>query len=165
VRDGVNGSTDNFHYFVTLLSAAIDGVRQLDDKVEIMLHIDRTDEPEAAIAWAERVLSSGVDFDVLGLSAYPTFQGPVSAWKTSINRIAERLPMLSLAIAEYNPERRLLNDVMRGLPDGRGRGTFFWEPTRSGEWGTSLFDWVGNRAAASSKAFAELDGMRDDYGL
>jgi arabinogalactan endo-1,4-beta-galactosidase len=97
--------------------------------------------------------------------AYAAFQGPASAWRGTLGQLATNLPDLSFAIAEYNPERRLLNDIMRELPDGRGLGTFFWEPTQSGEWGAALFTWQGNRALANVEDFAEYDQMRVDFGL
>jgi arabinogalactan endo-1,4-beta-galactosidase len=58
-----------------------------------------------------------------------------------------------------------LNDIMRELPDGRGLGTFVWEPTQSGSWGAALFDWQGNTATARAEDFAEYDQMRVDFGL
>ena len=72
---------------------------------------------------------------------------------------------LALAIAEYNPQRRLLNDLMRDVPGGRGLGTFFWEPTQSGSWGQSMFTQQGNRLTARAADFAEYDQMRRDFGL
>jgi arabinogalactan endo-1,4-beta-galactosidase len=54
---------------------------------------------------------------------------------------------------------------MKALPDGRGLGTFFWEPTRSGDWGPALFDFSGNTATANAEAFAEFDELRPELGL
>jgi len=33
-----------------------------------------------------------------------------------------------------------INDIVHGLPGGKGLGTFFWEPTKSGAWGAGVFE-------------------------
>jgi arabinogalactan endo-1,4-beta-galactosidase len=162
---GVNGSQNDWDNLATLLRAGIDGVRATDPSIEIMLHIENTESVEGISDWVQNAEQRAVRFDVLGLSAYAAFQGPASAWRGTLEQLSTRFAHLSLAIAEYNPERRLLNDIMRDLPDGRGRGTFFWEPTQSGAWGPSMFTWQGNRALANGDDFAEYDQMKADFGL
>ena len=54
---------------------------------------------------------------------------------------------------------------MRDLPDGRGLGTFFWEPTQSGSWGSSLFTSQGGAYRANSDDFAEFDAIKASFGL
>lgn len=162
---GVNGSAANWDNLAALLRAGIGGVRAVDPTIEIMLHIENTASLAGVTSWVRDAEQRGVEFDVLGLSAYEAFQGPSTAWRATLQGLASSFPELSFAIAEYNPERRLLNDIMRELPDGRGLGTFFWEPTQSGPWGAALFDWDGNTATARSDDFAEYDQMRVDFGL
>jgi arabinogalactan endo-1,4-beta-galactosidase len=161
----VNGSQANWDNLAALLSAGIAGVRQVSPAMRVMLHIENTENPAGVIAWVQNAQQRGVAFDVLGLSAYEQFQGPATAWQGTLTRLANTFPALSFAIAEYNPDRRLLNDIMRSLPDGRGLGTFFWEPTQSGDWGTAMFTRQGNRNSANAADFAEYDQMRTDYGL
>jgi arabinogalactan endo-1,4-beta-galactosidase len=165
VNPGVNGSQNDWDSLAQLLRAGVEGVREVDPSIEVMLHIENTESAGGIIDWVQNAQQRGVELDVLGLSAYEAFQGPSTAWRETLTRVAEALPELSFSIAEYNPERRLLNDIMRELPDGRGRGTFFWEPTQSGSWGQALFTWQGNRATANAGDFAEYDQMRSDFGL
>lgn len=162
---GPTGSTGDWDALGTLLSAGADAVRSVDPNILVMLHIENLDAPQGVVSWVNSALGRGVDFDVLGLSAYEAFQGPSSAWEGTLNMLADTFPELSFVIAEYNPQRRLLNDLMRGLPDGRGLGTFFWEPTQSGSWGDAMFDFGGGSATARSGDFAEYDQMAEDYGL
>jgi len=161
----VNGSAANWDNTAALLSAGIAGVRQVDPDVRVMLHIENTGNPNGVVNWVQNALSRNVAFDVLGLSAYEEFQGPATAWRGTLQMLAARFPELSFVIAEYNPQRRLLNDIMRELPDARGLGTFFWEPTQSGAWGQAMFTWQGNRLIARAADFAEYDQMRQDFGL
>lgn len=162
---GVNGSAADWDNLAALLRAGIEGVHAVDETIDIMLHVENTESLAGVSSWVRDAEERGVEFDVLGLSAYEAFQGPSTEWRATLQGLAENFPELSFAIAEYNPERRLLNDIMRELPDGRGLGTFFWEPTQSGSWGAALFDWQGNTATARAVDFAEYDQMRVDFGL
>lgn len=165
VNQGVNGSQNNWDNLATLLRAGIEGVKQVDPTIQIMLHIENTESANGVTNWVQEARERGVEFDVLGLSAYEAFQGPSTAWRATLNQLANTFPDLSFSIAEYNPQRRLLNDIMRELPDGRGVGTFFWEPTLSGSWGNQMFNQQGNTRTARAVDFAEYDQMRIDYGL
>ena len=162
---GPSGSQANWDDLATLLRAGIDAVRAVDPSIDVMLHIENTESAASVADWVDNALARGVELDVLGLSAYEAFQGPSSAWRATLLELAERFPALAFAIAEYNPQRRLLNDIMRELPAGRGLGTFFWEPTQSGAWGQAMFTWQGNRASANAADFAEYDQMKIDFGL
>ena len=161
----VNGSAQSWDNLATLLRAGIAAVRQVDPGMLVMLHVENLESAAGVANWVSNAQERGVSFDVLGLSAYEEFQGPASAWRGTLQALAVQFPQLSFAIAEYNPQRRLLNELMRELPEGRGLGTFFWEPTQSGAWGNALFDWQGNRATARADDFAEYDRLRVDLGL
>jgi arabinogalactan endo-1,4-beta-galactosidase len=161
----ISGSISNWNNLATLLKAGIEGVREVDPAIQIMLHIENTDSLSGVRSWVDNALMRDVDFDVLGLSCYVAFQGQPSVWENTFSSLATSYPDLKFAIAEYNPERTQANRIMKELPDGRGLGTFFWEPTRSGEWGESLFTWQGNTATANSDDFEEYDELRGELGL
>jgi arabinogalactan endo-1,4-beta-galactosidase len=161
----ISGSISNWTNFTTLLKAGIEAVREVDPRIQVMLHIENTDDLNGVRSWLDNVLMRDVEFDVLGLSCYVAFQGQPSVWQTTFSSLATNYPDLKFAIAEYNPERTQANLMMKNLPDDRGLGTFFWEPTRSGEWGNSLFTWQNNVATANSADFEEYDDMRAELGL
>lgn len=161
----VNGSASRWNDLATLLSAGIEGVREVDASIEVMLHIENTDELAGVRSWVTQALARGVDFDVLGLSCYTAYQGQPSVWRHTFESMAAEFPTLAFAIAEYNPERTEANRIIKDLPDGRGRGTFFWEPTLSGTWGTALFTVSGQSYRADPRAFAEIDALRGELGL
>lgn len=160
----LTGSTSNWDNLGTLLGAGIEGVKAVDESIEIMLHIENTDDLEGVRWWVDNALEH-VEFDVLGLSAYVAFQGEPSTWRDTFESLAEDYPELTFAIAEYNPERTEANHIMRDLPDGRGRGTFFWEPTQGGTWGEPMFTASGNVMRANTQDFAEFDGLKEELGL
>ncbi len=164
-RAPVGGGTGNWDDLAALLKAGIEGVREVDAGIQIMLHIENTDDLNGVRRWVDSALARDVDFDVLGLSCYVAFQGEPSVWKATFTDLASRYPDLKFAIAEYNPEREQANRIMKDLPNGRGLGTFFWEPTRSGEWGDALFNWQGNTGTARQADFAVYDGLREYLGI
>ena len=159
------GSTSNWDDLSTLLKAGIAGVREVDPSIRIMLHVENTDDLDGVEWWVGSAIDHGVEFDVLGLSCYTAFQGQPSVWENTFASLAAQYPDLEFAIAEYNPSRTEANRIMKGLPDGRGLGTFFWEPTRSGEWGDSMFTWQGQTARANQEDFDEYDAMLPELGL
>jgi arabinogalactan endo-1,4-beta-galactosidase len=109
--------------------------------------------------------SRGVAFDVLGLSCYTAFQGTPTVWQNTFSTIASEFPELSFVIAEYNPERRRVSEIMRDLPGRRGLGSFFWEPTQGGEWGQSMFTCGSGSCRANAADFQVFDQIRQDFGL
>lgn len=167
VRSGATGQANNQNWpnLARLLNAGIEAVRAIDPTIEIVLHIENTDEVEGVRWWVENALSHDVEFDILGLSAYTAFQGQPSVWRNTLNTLAGEFPGLDFMIVEYNPERTEANLVVHELPDGRGRGTFFWEPTQSGSWGESMFTQSGNTFTARAADFAEYDALRQQLAL
>jgi len=161
----VSGSTSNWDNLATLLKAGIAGVREVDPNIKVMLHVENTDDLDGVEWWVGSALDRGVDFDVLGLSCYAAFQGQPSVWENTFTNLATEYPDLEFVIAEYNPSRTEANMIMKGLPDGRGLGTFFWEPTRSGEWGSAMFTMQGQTFTANSEDFEEYDAMLPALGL
>jgi arabinogalactan endo-1,4-beta-galactosidase len=165
LTNDVNGSTVNFANVATLLQAGVAGVKAVDPTIKIMIHLENTKSFPAVLGWVEQVRQRGLEFDVLGLSCYTVYQGQPAAWQDTFTQLAARIPDISFAIAEYNPEKSRANQIMRELPDGRGLGTFFWEPTQGGAWGESLFSFAGDSYRANESDFAEIDALRPSLGL
>ncbi len=161
----IGGSTSNWDNLAALLKAGIEGVREVDSNIKVMLHIENTDDVDGVRWWVDNATSHGVEFDVLGLSCYTAFQGQPSVWRNTFDAIASEHPELKFVIAEYNPNRTEANTIIHDLPNGQGLGTFFWEPTRSGEWGNSMFTQQGQTLTANSSDFAEYDSLRSTLGL
>jgi arabinogalactan endo-1,4-beta-galactosidase len=161
----LNGSTSRWNELATLLRAGIEGVRGVDEDIQIMLHLENTESKGSVIDWIENAQARGVEFDVLGLSCYPTWQGQPEIWRDTFETVAETFPELSFVIAEYNPEPQAANRIMRDLPDGRGRGTFLWEPTLTGVWGPAMFTLQNGAYHANPEDFGEFDALKIELGL
>ncbi len=167
MRSGVTGqaSNGNWDNLAKLLDAGADAVHALDPDIQVVLHIENTDDLEGVRWWVNSAVSRDVSFDVLGLSAYTAFQGQPSEWENTLETMAEEFPDLKFIIAEYNPERTAANRIVKSLPNERGVGTFFWEPTLGGSWGESMFTQNGNTFTARPADFAEKDDLREELGL
>lgn len=161
----IAGDYNNWDRLATYLKAGVAGVKAVNPDIQIMMHIENTASLEGVKWWVDNAQARDVTFDILGLSAYETFQGPSSAWSNTLQSLAVAYPALKFSFAEYNQEITLINDIMMALPDNRGIGSFFWEPTRSGFWGEGIFYWEGNSAIAEPTRFSEFDNFAEKYGL
>ena len=147
----ITGSASNWANLGALLKAGVSAVEEVDPTILIALHIDRGgdkagDKPgsalEASASWIRRAREY-VSFDAFGESCYQRYQGdPASVanskatWNATFSGLAQRFPDLRLFAAEYGPAQREINDVVYGLPNQLGMGTFNWEPTTRGDWNT-----------------------------
>lgn len=165
LNEVVNGSAANWDNLSILLKAGIEGVKQINNNTSIMLHIENTGDRTGLMRWINQSLKHSVSFDVLGLSAYEKWQGPSTQWQGTLDLLAKTYSELSFLIVEYNPQPRLLNDIMYNLPGSRGLGAFFWEPALSGEWGNSMFIKNGDIYTAKPEYFAVYDKIVEDYRL
>ena len=155
------GSTRDWPQLARLLKSGIEAVKGVDPGILVMLHIDRGGDNAGARRWLDAALEQGVKFDVLGLSCYERWHGPPSGWKQNFDDLAARYPKLRLVMAEVDAHTREANEIMRGLPDGRGLGTFIWEPTANNA-GQALFDPQGHVIEAKMAAY---DEVVERYGL
>ena len=169
-------TNSNFASFASLLKAGVRAVRDVDPDVVVVMHLDKCNNYDTTKWWLDGVLGQGVSFDVLGQSCYATapngvagYQGTPADWKSTFTQLASAYPNLKFLIAEYSAEQRAASDVMVGLPDKRGLGTFNWDPTRSYATHPNdpLFstDGAWNRYVTIPAKIGLYDQMAHDYGL
>jgi len=146
--------------FCGLLRAGIAGVREADPSVKIMLHLACGGQNAESRWFLDNVVARKVDFDVIGQSYYPRWHGTLDDLKGNLTDLAARYGR-AIVVVEYSvtgTDVRKLNDIVRGLPKGRGLGTFIWEPTK---WeGPALFEQDG-RTKAAIGVYRQMAG---DYG-
>lgn len=157
----VNGSVSERGHFDALLRAASEGVRETDPNILIALHAGNPNSATEVVSWVGRVIEGGVDFDAFGMSCFTSLQGPPDAWRDTYVALAENYPDLKLIVAEYKGDPIGVNEVIMKLPEGNGLGTFYWEPTLSGDFGTALFSRDGEALRADAEGFAEFDALRE----
>jgi len=94
----------HFPEFSTLLKAGIAGARdgnRRGHRLDVMVHIDRGGDNGGARWFYDHIAEQGVDFDVIGLSYYPFWHGPLSALQFNLSDLASAYgkPMVLVEVA------------------------------------------------------------------
>src|SRR4051812_21497000 len=134
-------STAGWSNLGMLLKAGIKGVKDVDTGILISFHIDRGNAYSTTKSWLDNAINQGATPDTFGESCYQQYQGDIhsqsntqSGWQTTFSQLATNYPKIRFFAAEYGPMERQINDVVFGLPNNQGLGTFDWEPTTQGDW-------------------------------
>jgi arabinogalactan endo-1,4-beta-galactosidase len=170
------GPGHDFKNLGILLNAGIAGVKSGSGKQTpplIMIHIDRGGDWKGTMWYFDNLTAQHVPFDVIGLSYYPMFHGPLSGLQETLQNAATRYgkPIIVVetgyayapngrqaSASEYpnTPEGQraflaALVATVRSTPNGLGRGVNYWEPEwipvkgLMGSWDSlTLFDDQGN---------------------
>ena len=124
-----------------LLKAGIPGVKAVDTGILISFHIDRGNAYSTTKNWLDNAIAQGATPDTFGESCYQQYQGDTSStantksmWQSTFSQLVTAYPKIRFFAAEYGPMEREINDVIFGLPNNQGLGTFDWEPTSQGTW-------------------------------
>ena len=162
------------------LAAGIRAVREVagkDDKVKIMLHVDHGGDIPMTKTFFNKMREYKVDYDVIGLSFYPWSHGTLMDLKDNMRFAACEFSKEIIVVetgyywrpSTYfrnspppfpeSPEGqrewlRAVNEAVLDVPNGLGRGVFWWEPMSRGR---GYFD-DGRKVQQIISAF-------DKYGL
>lgn len=82
------GSYENIAKFI---SAGIRAVRELDKKIQIMIHLDNGGNNAMYVDWFDHYFAlGGEDFDIIGLSYYPFWHGTLEELSFNMKDMAKR---------------------------------------------------------------------------
>lgn len=124
-----DGKTDDFPKLAALLRAAVRGVRETLPSAKVMLHLAWGGQNEKSRWFLDKTVQEKVGFDVIGQSYYPRWHGTLDELKANLTDLAQRYPQTIMVVEYSTPNVREVNEIVRSLPNGKGRGTFIWEPT------------------------------------
>lgn len=127
-----------------LLQAAIEGVRQADPEARIMLHIAQAYDPLFSRAFYRSMQDLGVEYDIAGLSFYPSALGPmiVGAFCQTIELLGNELG-LPAVVAEF----AYPGEIPGGGPFGNWRNTLPGYPLTQDGQGSFLADFLADMRA------------------
>ena len=94
--------------------------------------------------------------EIIGLSYYEQWHETYNDLKSNLYDLTERYRK-PICVCEYGANKKnikMINDIVRSLPNGLGYGTMAWEPTRV------LFDKEGN---ADKDLFGIYDALYKQY--
>ena len=160
----------NWDNFAEFLKAGIAGVEEGEGnqpRPRIMVHIDKGGSWTATKAFFDKLNTYHVNFDVIGQSYYPWWQGSINDLRENLICTAREYNKDIIVVeAAYNwtpgnyrtrpapfPETpggqkefwEEVNRTVQATPDGRGIGVFWWEPAvGGGRGGRGFFDRDGN---------------------
>jgi arabinogalactan endo-1,4-beta-galactosidase len=135
----------------------------------LLVQTERPGNIEVTRNFYDNIIQRGVEFDIIGLSYYPWWHGSLLEVRDCLAFIAERykkdIILVEVAYnwrpAEYRkmpppfpetPEGQRefweeVNRLVLEIPNGLGKGVFWWEPAVAGRGGISsrgMFDAEGN---------------------
>jgi GH43 family beta-xylosidase len=160
------GKLDNFDQLAALLRAGISGVRTGAPSSRVMIHLAWGGQNEKSRWYLDRALQRGLQFDIIGQSYYSRWHGTLQDLKSNLTDLAQRYPQDIMVVEYSSPGQREVNEIVRGLPGGKGIGTCIWEPThpnhgnlfdRSGKALPALQDYPGIATAKSGATPATAD--------
>jgi arabinogalactan endo-1,4-beta-galactosidase len=108
----------------TLLKAGIDGARSANPQhhqLLTMLHFDQGGDNASSTRFFDNLINRGVRFDVIGLSYYTFWHGPVTALRDNVDKLATRYGK-DIVIAEMQAAWTLAN--------GDTTGNFVWQASQ-----------------------------------
>ena len=190
---GQNGG--EFDRLAGLLNAGIKPVKEHGDQIKIMLHLAEGTKNDTFIWWFDEITKRKVPFDIIGLSYYIYWNGPMNALQYNMDDISKRYNKDLIVVeaaygyttancdnAENNFTSKEADDagypatvqgqanylhdllqVVTKVPEGRGKGVFYWEPawlpTPGATWATKAGmkynsdDWKEGNARENQSLF------------
>jgi beta-galactosidase len=120
----------------SLVRAGIDGIKEVDPSIIIMLHIALGGQNDESVFWLDNMFARGVNCDIIGLSYYPRWHGTLADLNYNVKDLIQRYHKY-VNVVEYSHFKKEVNDLAFNIPDGKCTGTFIWEPLSTWE---SIFD-------------------------
>lgn len=118
------GRTPNFANIARFVSAGIRAVREVSAETKVMIHLDNGGNNAIYRGWFGRYFEcGGADFDIIGLSYYPYWHGPIGGLRDNMMDIARRYGK-ELVVAEtsagftledYADFERLTPETRKGM--------------------------------------------------
>ena len=109
----------------TLLKAGVEGARSANrpgHRLRVMLHFDEGGNNADSVRFFNHMIAAKVPFDVLGLSYYSFFHGPLAALRANLNDLAGRYRKpIVIAESQYAWTLAAGND---------GTGDFVWQASQ-----------------------------------
>ncbi len=138
-----------------LIYAGIKAVKTIAPQTTIMLHVALGGQYDEADAFFTKMAARNVPFDVIGLSYYPKWHGTLADLDFTTNYLAKKFNK-DVVVVEYSQLKKQVNDIAFGVANGRGKGSFIWEPL-------STWERVFDRDGKSNEMMKEYDDISKKY--
>jgi|LSQX01.3.fsa_nt_gb arabinogalactan endo-1,4-beta-galactosidase len=151
-----NATEEEWAALMGLYKAGQRAVNEVLPDSKLMIHLALGGENILCRQFLDKMNEYGATFDIIGLSYY-------EQWHETYNDLKENLYDLSarynkpVCVCEYGANKeniKIINDIVRSVPNNLGYGTMAWEPTRV------LFSQEG---VASEELFSIYDAIATQY--
>jgi len=86
----INSSESNWTRFISLLKSAGKACREVCPETKIIIHSERTSQPEVLTDFFDRMTTALLDYDIIGLSYYPAYHGSLKALETALKTLEKK---------------------------------------------------------------------------
>lgn len=93
-------SDQNWNVFAGFLNNASKACREICPKAKIIIHIERSGQPDVCYNFYKRIQDHHVDYDIIGLSYYPFWHNDLSVLSNTLNKLANGFPDKPVQIVE-----------------------------------------------------------------
>lgn len=116
------GKVPDYDNIARFLNAGIRAVREVDERLPIMLHLDNGGNNNLYRTWFDEFMKRGEDFEVIGLSYYPFWHGTLKQLEDNMKDISSRYGK-RLIVAEVSTGHTLKDyKEYEKLSDGMRKG-------------------------------------------
>ncbi|MGF7144543.1 arabinogalactan endo-1,4-beta-galactosidase [Anaerotaenia torta] len=84
-----DGKSDNTEGMASLLKAGISAVKEFDPNIKILLHLDFGTDNEMYRKWFTNIAPYDLEFDIIGMSYYPYWNGSIEDLVQNMNDISQ----------------------------------------------------------------------------
>lgn len=147
---------EDWERLMGLYKAGQKAVREILPKAKIMVHLALGGQNILSREFLDQMKKYGAEYDIIGLSYYEKWHGTYDDLKLNVYDLAATYKK-PIALCEYGADQdniRVINDIVRSIPNGLGFGTMAWEPTRA------FFDKEGK---ASKELLTIYDQLYEAY--
>ena len=149
------GNVQHLDSLAILINAGTRAALEVDPTIIMMLHVALGGQNDESVFFINNMLQRGVYFDVIGESYYPKWHGTLSDLENNLNDLSLRYKK-DIVVVEYSQLKHEVNKLAFEVRDGRGKGSFIWEPLSTWE---AVFD----RQGRSNDYLKMYDEIRDRY--
>jgi arabinogalactan endo-1,4-beta-galactosidase len=126
-----NATEENWQALMNLYKAGQRAVRETLPDAKIMIHLALGGQNTLCRDFLDQMNTYDAQFDLIGLSYYEKWHETYDDLKANLYDLAERYQK-PLCVCEYGANKdniKIVNDIVRSVPNGLGYGTMAWEPT------------------------------------
>ena len=96
----INSSQANWNRFFGLLRQATKACREVCPRAKIIIHSERTPQPQVLTDYFDRLNVAAIDYDIIGLSYYSYFHGKLNVLETAIKQLVDKNYGKSIQVVE-----------------------------------------------------------------